>query len=187
MAGLHEKVALVPRSRMPGAYALGPSEKLLLWVSGTPRSLLSLFYPRGGTRGMLSSFTPAFFCRWSRVESSQMFLSWLPLTASKMWLLLPLPFNHLQLGSEQAPPGPPAKGGRCARGSAPGRCLQAGEPRRKAAGAMTNQHEVFAPEPTPPWPLLHFGSTFYPPGLGRLGARGPDAAAGAGRLPYGLN
>lgn len=38
---------------------------------------------------MLSSFTPAFFCRWSRVESSQMFLSWLPLTASKMWLLLP--------------------------------------------------------------------------------------------------
>lgn len=89
MAGLQEKVALVPRSRMPGAYALGPSEEPLLWVSGTPRSLLSLFYPRGGTRGMLSSFTPAFFCRWSRVESSQMFLSWLPLTASKMWLLLP--------------------------------------------------------------------------------------------------
>lgn len=43
MAGLHEKVALVPRSRMPGAYALGPSEKPLLWVSGTPRSLLLCF------------------------------------------------------------------------------------------------------------------------------------------------
>lgn len=25
---------------------------------------------------------------------------------------------------------------------------------------MRNHHEVFAPEPTPSWPLLHFGSTF---------------------------
>lgn len=183
VAGFQEKVALVPALGRP-AHALGPSGKGPPWASGTPGACFLCFI-REARAGECLAPSPGLFLQVEKGGALPDVRFCAPLTASKMGPpFQPLPVNHLLLGSERGSPGRPAEGGRCARGSAAGRCLQAGEPSGRAAGAVRSHHEVFAPGPTAPWPLLHFGSTFSPPGPDCLDARGPDTAAGAGRLPY---
>ena len=77
---------------MSGAVrVLHPRNGVVLWLSESSRSLLSLFFQQGKERLGICflSFARGFFCRWRRVESSQMFFfAPLPLRCGYLFSLL---------------------------------------------------------------------------------------------------
>lgn len=146
-----------------GLRVLGPPKGVIVWVSDPP-TCLSLFYQQGKEKlGKCSfSFIPGFFCRWGRVESSQMFLSPSPLAAFKVWVLVPWAFSSLGSRWEHGllPAGEPASWGRARRvwrrGMLPPRARERragrllGAMRREPRGSRARADSSRAPPPS--WP-----------------------------------